>query len=62
MAILLLLLQQLYQPGERSCYSCYASQERINVLAVPTTPEVFIQPLSQCLAYLAFNEQYTQKI
>ena len=40
-------------------YGCI-SQERINVLAVPTIPEVFFQPLSQCLAQPGFNEQCTQ--
>ena len=40
----------LYQPGERLCYGFCDSQEIINVLAVPTIPEVFFQPLSQCLA------------
>ena len=50
----------LYQPGERLCYGYCDSHERINVLAVPTIPEVFFQPLSQCLAQPGFNEQCTQ--
>ena len=36
MVLLWLLLQLLHQPGERLCYGCRASQERINMSAVPT--------------------------
>ena len=38
MVMLWLLLLLLCQPGERLCYGCHASQERINVSAVPTAP------------------------
>ena len=34
----LLLSCLLHQPGERLCYGCCASQERINVSAVPIAP------------------------
>ena len=40
------LLWLLSQPGERLCCGCRASQERINVSAVPMAPCVFFQPLS----------------
>ena len=45
----------LSQPGERLCYGCHASQERINMSAVPTAPRVFFQPLSSCLDYSGFR-------
>ena len=32
------MLQLPRQPGERLCYSCHASQERINMSAVPMAP------------------------
>ena len=38
MVMLWLLLLLLRQPGERLRYGCHASQERINVSAVPTAP------------------------
>ena len=50
--ILWLLLRLLHQPGERLCYSFCASQERINVSAVPTTPWVSFQALSSSLPTL----------
>ena len=43
--------------GERLCYGCHASQERINMSAVPTVPQVFFQPLSSWLAYSGFSRQ-----
>ena len=46
MVTLWLLLQLLHQPGERLCYDCHASQQRINVSVVPTAPCVFFQPLT----------------
>ena len=46
MAMLWLLLQLLCQLGERLCYGCHASQERMNMSAVPMAPCVFFQPLS----------------
>ena len=58
----------LHQPGERlccvrlfygCCYSCYVSQERINVSAVLMTPQVFFQSLSLGFAYHGFKEQCT---
>ena len=52
-----LLLQLLCQPGESLCYGCHASQERINVSAVPTAPHIFFQHHSSCLAFLRFSEQ-----
>ena len=42
--------------GERLCYGCCASQESINVSAVPTASPVFSQPPSSWLAYPGFNE------
>ena len=49
-----LLLQLLRQPGERPCYGCHASQERMNVSAVSTAPCIFFQLLSLRLAYPGF--------
>ena len=46
--------------GERLCYGCHASQERINMSAVPTVPQVFLQPLSSWLAYSGFSRQWKQ--
>ena len=46
MAMLRLLLQLLCQLGERLCYGCCASQERINMSSVPMGLCVFFQPLS----------------
>ena len=43
------------------CYGCCISQERINVSAVPMAPQVLFQPLSLCLAYSGFSEQYEQQ-
>ena len=39
------------------CYACCASQERINVSAVPMALCVFFQPLSSRIAYSGFNKQ-----
>ena len=47
-----LMLQLLSQIGDRLCYGCHASQERINTSAVPRTPCVFFQPLSWALTTL----------
>ena len=46
--------------GERLCYGRHASQERINLSAVPTAPRVFFQPLSSSLAYPGFSKQCGQ--
>ena len=56
----MVVLRPLSQPGERLCYSCRASQERVIVSAVPMRPWVFFQPLSSRLAYLGFSEQCKQ--
>ena len=47
--------------GERLCYGCCASQERINMSAVPTAPRVSFQPLSLSLAYPGFGKQCEQQ-
>ena len=60
MVMLWPLLQLLRQPGERLCYGCQASQERIKLSSVPMAPQVFFQPLSLCLAYPGFSEQCGQ--
>ena len=52
-----LLLWLLRQPGERLCYGRHASQERINMYAVPVVPGIFFQPLSLHLAYPGFSKQ-----
>ena len=58
--MLRLLLWLLHQSGERLCYGCGASQEKINMSAVPMPLGVSFQPLSLCLAYLGFNKQCRQ--
>ena len=60
MVMLWLLLPLLHQPGERLCYGCRVSQERINVSAVPMAPQVSFQPLSWRLAYPEFSKQCGQ--
>ena len=55
-----LLLQLLRQIGDRLCYGCHASLERINMSAVPMTPCIFFRPLSQNLAYSEFSKQCGQ--
>ena len=57
-----LLLQLPCQPGETVCcaslcYGCQASQERINVSAIPTTLQLSFQTLSSHVAYPGFSEQ-----
>ena len=42
------------------CYGCHASQERINISAVPTAPRDSFQILSLHLAYPGFHEQCRQ--
>ena len=42
------------------CYSCCASQERINMSAIPTTLQLSFQPLSSHLAYPGFSERCEQ--
>ena len=68
--IVCLLLWLLHQPGEKlfcvwlcygCCYHCCISQERVNVSAVPTAPQLFFQPLSLCLAYPGFSGQCEQQ-
>ena len=44
------LPQLLRQPRKKLCYGCHASQERINICAVPMASRVFFQPLSSSLA------------
>ena len=41
-------------------FGCCASQERINMSAVPTAPRVFFQPLSLSLTCPGFSKQYRQ--
>lgn len=53
--MLWLLLWLLSQPGEMLYYGCHASQEEINVSAVPMAPWVSFQSLSSCLAYPGFQ-------
>ena len=59
MILLWLLLWLLGQPGERLCYGCHASQERINESVVPTAGHIFFQPLSSRLAYHWLSKQCT---
>ena len=59
MVIFWLLLQLLHQPGESLCYGCHASQERINMSAVPTAPHIFFQHRSSCLATLGSANRET---
>ena len=61
MVMLWLLLWLLHQPGERLCFGCCASQERINVSALPIAPRVSFQPLSSCLAYPGFSKRCEQQ-
>ena len=42
------------------CYGCWASQERINLSAVPAAPGVSSQPLSLPFAHQGFSEQWGQ--
>ena len=46
----------------RLCYGCCASQERINMSAVPMDPLVSFQPLSLHLAYPGFIVRYSKTI
>ena len=46
------LLRLLHQKGERLCYGCHASQERMNVSAVPMIPCIFLQLPRPHLTYL----------
>ena len=64
-----ILLWPLCQPGEGLCYvrlcygccfGCSVNQERMNVSAVPVAPWVSFEPLSSCLAYSGFSEQWGQ--
>ena len=61
MVMLWLPPQLLHQPGERLSYGCHASQERINLSAVPTAPQVSFQPLRSSLAYHGFSELGAQR-
>ena len=60
MVMLWLLLQLLHQRGDRQCYGSLASQERMEVSAVPMAPPVFFQPLSPCLDYPGLSKQCAQ--
>ena len=53
--MLRLLLQLLHQPAERPCYSCCASQERINVSAVPMASESFSSLWASALPTLSLG-------
>lgn len=59
-ATLWLWLWLLHQPGQISCYSCHASQERIHMSAVPMAPYVIFQALSSSFACLGFSKQCKQ--
>ena len=59
--MLWLLQRLLCQSGERLCYGRHASQEGINMSAVPMVPGVFFQPPSLHLAYAGFSKQCEQK-
>ena len=50
MVMLWLLPWLLHQPGDRLCFGCCASQERINLSVAPIAPCIFFQPLSSSLA------------
>ena len=52
MALLWLLLWLLHQKGERLCFGYHASQERINIYAVPMAPGIFLQLPRSHLTYL----------
>lgn len=54
------LLWLLRPLEERLYYGCQASQERIDVSAVPVAPHISLQPLSSHLAYHGFSEQYSE--
>ena len=60
MVTLRLRLWLLHQAGDRLCYGCLASQERVNVSAAPTAPRMFSPHFSLPLAYQGFSEQCTQ--
>ena len=60
MSTLWLWLWLLHQPGQILCYGCHASQERINMSAVPMAPYVIFQALSSSFAYLGFSKQCKQ--
>ena len=51
------LLGLQHQHGERVCYGCHGSQERINLSAIPSAPRIFFQPLISHLAYPGFSKQ-----
>ena len=55
--VMLWLLLLLLQPGERLYYDCHASQERMNLSAIPMAPWVSFQPVSSHLAYPGFSKQ-----
>ena len=55
--VMLWLLLQVHQPGEKLCYGCCASQETVNLSAVTVAPWVSFQALNWCLAYPGFSEQ-----
>ena len=60
--MLWLLLWLLGQPGERLCYGCQASHERINMSAVSTAPQVFSSLLAQALPTLhSVNSAHSEK-
>ena len=55
------LLGLQHQHGERVCYGCHGSQERINLSAIPSAPRIFFQPLISHLAYPGFSKQCEQR-
>ena len=50
----------LYQPRNRLCCGCHASQERISISAVPIAPQDSFQSLSSHLACPGFRQQWRQ--
>ena len=61
MVMLWLLLWLLCQPGERLCYGCYASQERINVSAFLWLLESSFSPLACVLPTLGSMNSVNSK-
>ena len=54
------MLWLLHQPGDRLCCGCHATQERINLSSVPTSPCIFFQSLSSNLAYTGSSKECVQ--
>ena len=62
--MLWLLLQQLYQLGERLCYGCHASQEGRSVCAVPMAllSLLLAFKLTPCLPWVQWTVRYSETI